>query len=61
MNPIDFKWMSERQKEPQLLNMQENIDLLIDLGYTVRGLSNEDIEELVEELIASAEHEGQWH
>jgi hypothetical protein len=50
MQPIDFNWMSERPQEPQLRGMQENIDLLIELGYDVSGLSNEDILNMVEEI-----------
>ncbi len=50
MQPIDFNWMSERPQEPQLKGMQERIDLLLELGYDVSGLSNEDILSMVEEL-----------
>ena len=50
MQPIDFNWMSERPQELQLKGMQEHIDLLIELGYDVSGLSNEDIISMVEEL-----------
>jgi len=50
MQPIDFNWMSERPQESQLKGMQEHIDLLIELGYDVSGLSNEDILSMVEEL-----------
>jgi hypothetical protein len=50
MQPIDFNWMSERPQEPQLKGMQEHIDLLIELGYDISGLSNEDILNMVEEI-----------
>ena len=50
MQPIDFNWMSERPQEPQLRGMQECIEMLIELGYDVSGLSNEDILNMVEEI-----------
>jgi hypothetical protein len=50
MQPIDFNWMSERPQEPQLKDLQRSIDLLIELGYDVSGLSNEDILSMVEEI-----------
>ena len=50
MQPIDFNWMSERPQEPQLKGMQERIDLLLELGYDVSGLSNEDILNMAEEI-----------
>jgi hypothetical protein len=50
MQPIDFNWMSERPQEPQLKDMQQSIDLLIELGYDVSGLSNEDIEYMIDEV-----------
>ena len=50
MQPIDFNWMSERPQEPQLKGMQEHIDLLIELGYDVSGLSNEDIDYIIDQV-----------
>ena len=57
MQPIDFNWMSERPQEPQLKGMQERIDLLLELGYDVSGLSNEDILSMVEELDDEEQYE----
>jgi hypothetical protein len=50
MQPIDFNWMSERPQEPQLKDLQRSIDKLIELGYDVSGLSNEDIEYMIDEV-----------
>ena len=50
MQPIDFNWMSERPHEPQLKDLQRSIDKLVELGYDVSGLSNEDIEYMIDEV-----------
>jgi hypothetical protein len=50
MQPIDFNWMSERPHEPQLKDLQRSIDKLVELGYDVSGLSNEDILSMIEEI-----------
>jgi Holliday junction resolvasome RuvABC DNA-binding subunit len=51
--------MSERPQEPQLKDLQRHIDALIELGYDVSGLSNEDIEYMIEQ-VNEGFRDGDW-